>query len=364
MHRRSIALVALALLSVVSVARAGDMPPLVHEAVFNVPIQKVWEVFTTTEGYKKFGVALADVDFRIGGTMRSRYSPDGELGDAATIEQTILAYEPLRMFAFRCTKTPEGFPFPEAMKRCWSVAYFDDLGGGRTRLTLKGFGYTDDPDSMKMREFFDAGNAWTMDKLHATLEGAPPPSRKPHEAAGAGSQTPGGHAVPQPIVLSTEAGESPIIVEALVSEPLDAAWTRWTTSAGLATFFGEKQNFELRPGGPFEIFFSMQAPEGQRGSEGCTVLSLEPQRMLSFSWNAPPKFPAQRAERTWVVVNFAAEGAGMTRIRVMHQGWAEHIAKAPAEADNWRQVRGYFTAAWPKVLAWHQDAAAKQAAGK
>jgi uncharacterized protein YndB with AHSA1/START domain len=346
----------------VSCARAADLPPLVHEAVFNVPIQKVWEVFTTSEGFKKFGVALADVDFRLGGKIRSRYAPDGELGDAATIEQTILAYEPMRMFAYRCTKTPEGFPFPEAMKHCWNIAYFDDLGGGRTRLTLKGFGYTDDPESVKMREFFDAGNAWSMDKLHATLEGAPPPSRKAHEAAKTGDAAPGGHIIPPPIVLSTPAGESPIVVEAVVNEPLDAAWLRWTTTAGLATFFGEKQNFELRPGGPFEILFSMEAPEGQRGSEGCSVLSYETQRMLSFSWNAPPKFPAQRSERTWVVVSFAAEGAGMTRVRLVHQGWVEHIATAPAEADNWRQVRTYFTAAWPNVLAWHQEAVAKRQA--
>lgn len=351
------------LLATLSSAHAADLPPLVHEAVFNVPVQRVWEVFTTSEGYKKFGVALADVDFRIGGLMRSNYKADGTLGDPGTIEQTILAYEPMRMFAFRCTRVPEGFPFPDAMKQTWSVAYFDDLGGGRTRLTLKGFGYTDAPDSTKMREFFDAGNAWTMDKLRANLEGTPPPTRKPHEATEQTATAAGGSPVPAPVVLSPIDGDSPIIVETVVPESPDAAFARWTTASGLSTFFGEQQKVELRPGGPFEIFFSMQPPEGERGSEGCTILSYDPGRMLSFSWNAPPSFPAQRTQRTWVVVHFTPESTGpnpTTRIRLAHHGWAEHIAQKPAEAEQWKQLRTYFSAAWPKVLSWHQDALIKE----
>lgn len=338
------------------VARAGDMPPVIHETVINAPVEKVWSVFTTAEGYKLWGVALADVDFRIGGKIRSRYAATGELGDDATIEQTILAYDPMRMVAFRCTKTPKDFPFPGAMAQTWSTAYFDDLGGGRTRLTLKGFGYTDAEDSMKMREFFVAGNAWSLEMLKSKIEGTAPPTRPPHDASAAPAANP-------PVMLSDALGVTPIIVEAVVDETPEQAFARWTTLEGLGTFFGEKQKVELKPGGPFEIYFSMQAPEGERGSEGCTILSYDPGRMLSFTWNAPPKFPEQRAQRTWVVVTFNPEtrgGTPVTRVRLAHHGWSEHIAQKPEAADIWREVRGYFVAAWPMVLSWHQEALIKE----
>src|SRR5262245_38931292 len=82
--------------------------------------------------------------------------------------------------------------------------------------------------------------------------------------------------------------------ETLIRAPRLTLWWAWTTSDGLATFFGEKDTIELRNGGPFEILFSTAAPEGQRGSEGCQVLAYLPGEMLSFTWNAPPSIPALR----------------------------------------------------------------------
>ena len=83
------------------------------------------------------GIAHASVDLRVGGKILTHYDPRGTLGDPKTIENTILAYEPHTMIAFRATKPPAGFPFPpEVLERTWSVATFRDLGGGRTRVTL------------------------------------------------------------------------------------------------------------------------------------------------------------------------------------------------------------------------------------
>jgi uncharacterized protein YndB with AHSA1/START domain len=94
-----------------------DAPSFVHEATFPAPISDVWRVWSTSEGYKAVGVALADIDLRVGGLIRSRYSADGVLGDEQTIENEILAFEPPRMIAFRIHKTPANFPFMEAWKR-------------------------------------------------------------------------------------------------------------------------------------------------------------------------------------------------------------------------------------------------------
>jgi hypothetical protein len=58
----------------------------INEGVINAPIQDVWKALSTSEGYKATGPALAEVDLRIGGTIRTRYRADGPLGDAETIE--------------------------------------------------------------------------------------------------------------------------------------------------------------------------------------------------------------------------------------------------------------------------------------
>ncbi|MEZ6209879.1 MAG: SRPBCC domain-containing protein [Phycisphaerales bacterium] len=143
---------------------------------------------------------------------------------------------------------------------------------------------------------------------------------------------------------------APIEASAVIDAPIAEVWHAWTTSEGLESFLVEKANIELRPGGPYEIFFSMQAPEGARGSENCSVLSFLPNQMLSFQWNAPPKFEHARFIHTWVVVNFEELSPSRTRVDLTHLGFAENAADNPDHADEWKQVRAYFTNAWPSVL--------------
>ncbi len=40
---------------------------------------------------------------------------------------------------------------------------------------------------------------------------------------------------------------------------------------------------DLCPGGAFEMYFNPDAPEGQRGGEGYTILAIEEMRLLSFT---------------------------------------------------------------------------------
>ncbi len=69
------------------------------------------------------------------------------------------------MLSLKATKPPAGFPNKDAIKGTWSVLYFEELGPKRTRLTIRGMGYGDDELSLKMREFFELGNAWTLARL-------------------------------------------------------------------------------------------------------------------------------------------------------------------------------------------------------
>lgn len=134
-----------------------------------------------------------------------------------------------------------------------------------------------------------------------------------------------------------------------VNCPIRLAWWKWTTHEGLLTFFGKDNMVELRLDGPFEIYFLMDNPPGLKGSEGCKVLSYLPERMLSFTWNAPPQHPEVRnhKHKTWVVVTFKPIGDSRTEVSISHLGWLT--------GNNWDAVYDYFDKAWVTVLDWLEE---------
>ncbi|HEY7191773.1 MAG TPA: SRPBCC domain-containing protein [Vicinamibacterales bacterium] len=157
----------------VSAQDKPDAVSFVNEGTINAPIAEVWKVWSTSEGYKTVGVALADVDLRVGGLIRSRYAADGTLGDEQTIENEILAFEPPRMIAFRIHKTPSNFPFKDAWKHTWTVVTLTALPDGRTHMRAASLGFGSDPESMAMRRFFERGNAQTLETMAAHFERRP-----------------------------------------------------------------------------------------------------------------------------------------------------------------------------------------------
>ncbi len=144
-----------------------------------------------------------------------------------------------------------------------------------------------------------------------------------------------------------------IVKSRIVDAPLDMIWWKWTTHEGLRTFFGEDNRMELRVGGPFEIYFSMDQPPGIRGSEGCKVISYLPKEMFSFSWNAPPQFSDIRSgdHHTWVVVKLEPVNANRTKVTISHLGWLD--------GGDWNKVYDYFDKAWVAVLDWLEKSSRK-----
>lgn len=134
--------------------------------------------------------------------------------------------------------------------------------------------------------------------------------------------------------------EKAILVEATPEE----IWSAWTTVKGVRTFFAPDARMELRLHGAYEMLFDPGEPEGLKGSEGCMILSYAPNRMLSFSWNAPPQFEKSRKEMAqWVVLLFDPVDDHRTVVRLLEFGWKE--------SDEGEQVYKYFDRAWSVVLA-------------
>jgi len=122
-----------------------------------------------------------------------------------------------------------------------------------------------------------------------------------------------------------------------------AVWSAWSTSAGLRSFFGPAAQIELKTFGRFDVHFDPTAPAGQRGAEGNLVLAVQPERMLTTTWDAPKEYPSVRAQRTFLEVRLAPEGASRTRVVITQSGFGQ--------GGEWDEVRRYFLGAWTWVAA-------------
>lgn len=138
------------------------------------------------------------------------------------------------------------------------------------------------------------------------------------------------------------AAERAIDKQVEIAAGVDQVWEAWTTREGIVSFFAPEAVVEPRAGGAFRIHFDPLAAPGSKGADDMRFLALQPKRMLSFDWNAPPHLPAARAQRTFVVVRLEPLGERSTRVTLHHTGWGD--------GGEWDQAYAYFDKAWAGVL--------------
>ena len=141
---------------------------------------------------------------------------------------------------------------------------------------------------------------------------------------------------------AAHAAERTIDKSVEIAATLEQAWQSWTTREGITSFFAPDAKIEARDGGPFQIYFDPGAPAGSKGADDMRFMALQPQRMLSFDWNAPPSLPEARAQRTVVIVRFEPVNAATTRVSLHHVGWGD--------GGEWDRAYAYFDRAWSNVL--------------
>ncbi len=147
--------------------------------------------------------------------------------------------------------------------------------------------------------------------------------------------------------------------EVVVPAPPAEVFRLWTTEGGMASWWIDTCSIRLEIGGHFELYFLVDAPPGSRGSEGCRILSFVPDRMLSFTWNAPPHLDRTRSRYTWVVLELEPVDDG-TRVSLTHLGWP---ARGWNAEPQWPETFAYFDSAWERVLALLAEHCGAQAPG-
>ncbi len=151
----------------------------------------------------------------------------------------------------------------------------------------------------------------------------------------------------EPVKTTLADGTRALRVDRLVKAPIADVWKAWATSEGFSKAVKHEATIEPRIGGKFEVIWAPDSPKGEQGSEGCTVQAWIPERLLAFTWNAPPQFPNVRTQHALVVVEMSEVGKGLVRITLTHLGFGE--------GDEWDGVYDYFASAWPHVMDWVCD---------
>jgi uncharacterized protein YndB with AHSA1/START domain len=139
------------------------------------------------------------------------------------------------------------------------------------------------------------------------------------------------------------AGERALDKQVEIAASLDQAWEAWTSREGVTSFFAPDAKIEPRVGGAFEVYMDPLAPPGMKGADDMRVMAVQPRKMISFDWNAPPHLAEARKQRTFVVVRFEPLADKLTRVTLHHTGWGD--------GGQWDATYAYFDRAWGAVLA-------------
>lgn len=145
------------------------------------------------------------------------------------------------------------------------------------------------------------------------------------------------------VPLLAGAAERALDKEVVVKATPEQLWSAWTTREGIRSFFAPDAVVEPRVGGAFHIHMDPGGEPGMKGADDMRFMALQPPRMLSFDWNAPPSLPEARAQRTFVIVRFVPLDDGRTRVTLHHVGWGD--------GGEWDKAYAYFDRAWNGVMA-------------
>ena len=138
-----------------------------QEVIVPGALNEVWEAFTTSEGLRSFAVPVVEFELKSGGKFHTHYQPGAKIGDPGTIFNTVVAYLPLKMLAFRVGLTDRFPAGPREAGTLFTVIEFESTAPRATRVVGSMLGWGRGEDWDEVYRFFASGNAYTLRKLQA-----------------------------------------------------------------------------------------------------------------------------------------------------------------------------------------------------
>lgn len=146
----------------------GGTTSLIHETVLNVSPQRLYGLFATVDGWRRWAVPNAWADPADPDVMETSYDRAAAIGAPQNIRQRFLLRVPSRLVAWRTIRTPRGFPHAEAFMRTTQMIELIPEGDG-TRIRLTGQGYPAGPEGEALLAFFREGNRTTLENLRRVV---------------------------------------------------------------------------------------------------------------------------------------------------------------------------------------------------
>ena len=137
------------------VLAAADERMLRAELVLPMPVNRVWDLWTTEAGLRSFFAPAATVDLKVDGLFEILFSPNEPPGKRGAEGLRILAIEPQKRFVFTWN-APDTMPSIRAQRTIVEVRFEPVSEGTRITFTHSGWGTGAEWD--QAYEYFD--KAW------------------------------------------------------------------------------------------------------------------------------------------------------------------------------------------------------------
>jgi len=162
------------ILSVVDSTHTENMV-LTQTFEVNVPVDSVWNAYTTVKGWTHWATANAKIDFKINGLIQTNYSKEAKIGDDGTITLHIINYIPKRMLTLQAELT-ENFPafMKSDEKDLFNMVLFEEISPTKTKVISYGIGYKNSKKYKDLLKFFIKGNEQSYVNLIKYLETGKP----------------------------------------------------------------------------------------------------------------------------------------------------------------------------------------------
>jgi uncharacterized protein YndB with AHSA1/START domain len=135
---------------------------------------------------------------------------------------------------------------------------------------------------------------------------------------------------------SGETGPGKIVTEGVIDAPVDLVWAALCTGEGLKSWNVAHADVDLKVGGLMRTHYDPKGHIGDPNTIENTILSFEPNRMISIRVTNPPAtFPFKNAIKSvWQVIHFEPIGPAQTRLRITGMGYGED--------EESRKLRAFF----------------------
>ena len=143
------------------------------ETIVPMPLEQVWNAWTTQDGLKEWIAPVVAIDFRIGGTISTNYDRKTKIGDSGTITLPITNYIERQLITLKVNLNDSfARKARDEDQNLQEIVQIADIGDGKTKLVSSMVGWGAGKEWDDAYAFFARGNEWTYQQLAKYLSRA------------------------------------------------------------------------------------------------------------------------------------------------------------------------------------------------